>query len=170
MPFPNPNDERYPIHGVADAEPQEFASGAASGLEYGGPQMDPGNVYGSGPGGIAPTPQYPEKPTNVYERSWGENRARRGALRFQEGVETDTDIPRNFAVGVTAGADVNITHRKNPDETLQERAHVGSASWIEAPSMLGQFANGAGEPPQRTNYEYRNGARQQRINPVTIQG
>lgn len=169
--LPNPRDERIPYGGyVSDAEPAEFAAGAAAGLEYGGPQMDPRNVYGSGQGGIAPSPAYPEKPTYVYERDYADNRARRGALRFQEGIETDTDIPRNFAVGVTAGADLNITHRKNGDETLQERAHVGSASWIEAPSMLGEFAGGAGEAPQRTNYVYRSGTRQQRINPVTIQG
>lgn len=121
-------------------------------------------------GPVAPVPAFPEKPNYVYERTYGDNRARRGALRFQEGIETDSDIPANFVTGITAGNDINITHRKWPQETLQERAHVGSASWIEAPSMLGSFANGAGEPPQTTPYEYRNGLRQQRHSPVAVQG
>ena len=122
--------------------------------------------------GVAPVPRYPEKPNGeyVYERTLGVNRARRGALRFQEGIETDSDIPANFVTGIHAGNDINITHRKWPQETLRERAHVGSAAWIEAPSMLGSFANGAGEPPQTTPYEYRDGGRQQRVNPVRVQG
>lgn len=118
---------------------------------------------------VAPIPNFPEKPMNVYERVWGDNRARKGDLRFQEGLESDVDIPNEFATGVMAGRDRNITHRKWPEETLKERAHPGSASWIEAPSMLGGFATGAGEPPQQTVYEYRNGARQQRVNPVSVQ-
>jgi hypothetical protein len=122
--------------------------------------------------GVAPVPHYPEKPNGeyLYERSLGVNRARRGALRFQEGIETDSDIPANFVTGITAGNDLNITHRKNPQETLRERAHVGSAAWIEAPTMLSSFAAGAAWPPQTTVYEYRDGGRQQRVNPVRVQG
>jgi hypothetical protein len=47
-------------------------------------------------------------------------------------------------------------HNKNvyekwPDETMRERAHVGSASWVEAPTYLSEFANGTQVPGQ---YEY----------------
>jgi hypothetical protein len=33
---------------------------------------------------------------------------------------------------------------KMPDETMRERAHVGSAAWVEAPDYLSAFAGGTG--------------------------
>jgi hypothetical protein len=33
---------------------------------------------------------------------------------------------------------------KHADETMRERAHIGSAAWIEAPGMLSDFVQGAG--------------------------
>jgi hypothetical protein len=32
---------------------------------------------------------------------------------------------------------------KYAEETMRERAHVGSASWIEAPEVLGEFVQGS---------------------------
>jgi hypothetical protein len=32
--------------------------------------------------------------------------------------------------------------QKPAEETLSERAHVGSAAWVEAPTFLGEFAHG----------------------------
>ena len=33
--------------------------------------------------------------------------------------------------------------QKSAAETLSERAHVGSAAWVEAPTFLGEFAHGS---------------------------
>lgn len=72
----------------------------------------------------------------------------KGPLRFEEGVATDTDVPRSFATGAFGdgegdGRGRSVTVRKEPVETQRERAHVGSASWIEAPVVLGEFVQGA---------------------------
>ncbi|MFD9941568.1 MULTISPECIES: hypothetical protein [Nonomuraea] len=100
---------------------------------------------------LAPSPQYPERITPVYERKAGVNGVRRGPLRFEEGVATDTDVPNDFQVGIMQGyvtAPGRPNHNRNvyvkaPAETLKQRAHVGSSSWIEAPTFLGEFAHGS---------------------------
>lgn len=33
-------------------------------------------------------------------------------------------------------------YEKWPEETMRERAHVGSAAWVEAPTYLSEFAAG----------------------------
>jgi hypothetical protein len=65
-------------------------------------------------------------------------------------VATDTDIPFEFgrgAYGDTAGDARGHTTLgcmiKTPQETMRERVHMGSASWIEAPSELSEFVQGA---------------------------
>lgn len=83
-----------------------------------------------------------------YERAMASNPVRRGPLRFEEGVATDTDIPNEFgrgAYGDTAGDGRGRPFRvvKSPVETMRERAHMGSASWIEAPGQLSEFVQGA---------------------------
>jgi hypothetical protein len=131
--------------------------------------------------GIAPNPQFPENGAGeyVYERKIAENRVgNRGPLRFEEGVATDTDIPNDFqrgmveAVGSGYGATpVNPEiFFKRADQTTAERAHVGSASWIEAPTFLGEFAQGAGEPEVETIQVNRSGGRTMRHNPVQVEG
>lgn len=72
----------------------------------------------------------------------------KGPLRFEEGVATDTDVPSEFgrgAYGDTAGdgRGRSFTVIKPPAETMREKAHVGSATWIEAPSVLSEFVQGA---------------------------
>ena len=119
--------------------------------------------------GLAPAPQFPERVPSMYERKVGTNEARRGPLRFEEGVESDTDIPNEFARGAFA-PDPVIVHRKWPEETMRERAHVGSASWIEAPTFLGAFAAGAGEVPQQYGRGYGSNVPIRRYNPVTVEG
>lgn len=119
--------------------------------------------------GISPQNPYPESPAGEYqyERTLGINVARQGPQRFQEGLESDVDIPYEFAVGANPPP-MPQTHRKTPQETTKERAHAGSAAWIEAPTFLAEFAAGAGEPPQ----EYYNPTRvnRHRPNPVTVEG
>lgn len=128
---------------------------------------------------IAPAPQFPEVTPTLYERRLSPAiPGQAGPLRFQEGVGTDTDVPNNFAIGVAQGytpapgrpnrnAPVAI---KPPQETMSERAHVGSAAWVEAPSFLGEFAHGAFTGDAEVKYEevIRNGAHQFRPNPVTV--
>ncbi len=95
------------------------------------------------------------RPDGGYEHAMAVNHARRGPLRFEEGVATDTDIPNDFGQGAYGdpggdGRGRPFTPWKDPAQTQRERAHVGSASWIEAPTMLSDFVIGAsiGNGPQ----------------------
>jgi hypothetical protein len=98
---------------------------------------------------LAPVAVPPEQISSFFERKEGVNAARRGPLRFEEGIATDTDVPNDFVVGVSQGnpAPGRPNHNQNvfekyPDETMRERAHLGSAAWVEAPTYLGAFAGG----------------------------
>lgn len=132
---------------------------------------------------VAPAPRFPEvggRTDNVFERSAGsEARFQGGPLRFQEGVQSDRDIPNDFARGAYgdtapyrgASAATNPEHVfKRADETMRERAHVGSASWIEAPQMLGDFVQGAiaGDSQPEFEYAYNSGLHQARPNKVRV--
>ena len=103
---------------------------------------------------IAPTPQFPENMGNVFEEKMAPSiPGNRGPLRFEEGLATDTDIPSDFQrgmmeaeQGVGGGNHVDPnTQYKHADETLRERAHVGSASWVDSPGYLNDFASGSSE-------------------------
>ena len=53
-------------------------------------------------------------------------------------------MPNNFAQGAYGDTSSGpVTTIKTPEEVTRERAHVGSASWIEAPVALGEFVQGA---------------------------
>ena len=115
------------------------------------------------------------RPASGYEHVQAVNLARRGPLRFEEGVATDTDIPNDFGQGAygDTGGDArgrSFTPRKDPAETMRERAHVGSASWIEAPTMLSDFVIGAGIGQGPSNFEVEVGSesRIRRINPAQV--
>ena len=111
--------------------------------------------------GIAPNPLFAERSPQAYELAFAANPAgNRGDMRFEEGIGTDTDVPNDFVRGAFMDP-TSIPGRlsynnpeaqyKHADETMAERAHVGSASWIEAPAMLSDFVAGAGAgqtPPQ----------------------
>ncbi len=98
--------------------------------------------------GLSPNPMFPERAPQGYEVKPAGNEERRGPLRFEEGIATDTDVPNDFETGIMNGfaAAPGRPNRNAPvwqkpaAETLSERAHVGSASWIEAPTFLGEFA------------------------------
>lgn len=129
--------------------------------------------------GLAPSPGFPEKYSNTYEQKTGVNSARRGPLRFEEGIGTDTDAPNNFVEGAMQGYrtspghpnhNVNV-YEKWPDETNRERAHVGSAAWTDSPTNLGDFASGTAEGnPDKYIYheETRSGGRYERGNAATV--
>lgn len=126
---------------------------------------------------LAPDPDFQESADRFYETKSASNTARRGPLRFQEGLNTDTDIPGNFRTGQDQGyrTGARMNHNMNvfektPQETMSERAHVGSASWPEAPTFISEMAAGASEtevkylqvargPIQGTHYARRNYAR-----------
>jgi len=99
---------------------------------------------------ISPAPRFPERSPQNYEMKGAGNAMRRGPLRFEEGIATDTDVPNDFETGMASGQ-ATMPGRPNRNapvwqktaaETLSERAHVGSASWVEAPTFLGEFAHG----------------------------
>lgn len=111
---------------------------------------------------LAPTPTYPERVGTQYERKNAPSRTGTvGPLRFEEGLATDTDIPNEFSNGVMQGyvtANGRPNHNKNvyekwPAETMRERAHVGSASWVEAPTYLSEFSSGTDSQAAERKYQ-----------------
>lgn len=134
---------------------------------------------------IAPAPQVAEDPGTVYERNVKDprdnyNSQRRGPLRFEEGLGSDTDVPSDFSTGILQGYatppgrpnhNLNV-FEKSPEETMSERAHVGSASWVDSPDLLGEFAQGSFADYADLRYEevIRSGARQQRVTPAVVPG
>jgi hypothetical protein len=62
-------------------------------------------------------------------------------------------------------------HTKPAEETMRERAHVGSAAWIEAPDYLGEFSTGSFQDYGTNTYEEKfvSGSHQQRVNPAQVQ-
>lgn len=122
---------------------------------------------------LAPAPQFAENPGYTYERILGtSNPTRQGPVRFQEGIVSDTDVPSDFVKGYQQGVltppgrpnhNANV-YEKYPEETMRERAHVGSASWTESPALLGEFATGSFSDYSEVEYQQvlRNGARQAR--------
>lgn len=128
---------------------------------------------------IAPAPMFPERAPQMYDRKFSPAEPmQRGPMRFQEGVATDVDIPTDFAKGAMQGyiaapgrpnRNENVFH-KWPDETMKQRAHVGSAAWITAPSFLGEFAEGAFTDHGELRFEMdiRDGGRYQRFNPTVV--
>jgi hypothetical protein len=128
---------------------------------------------------LAPTPQFPESPGTQYEvNNVSGAPSGPGPLYFEEGLGTDTDLPRNFQTGALQGyqtAPGRTNHNlnvyiKTPQETMSERAHVGSAAWIEAPAMLQDFAVGSFSDAAEISYEevYRSGGRMSRPNPAVV--
>jgi hypothetical protein len=97
----------------------------------------------------------------------------KGPLRFEEGVATDTDVPNEFgrgAYGDTAGDGRGRPYLcvKTPAETERERAHLGSASWIEAPQELSEFVQGAMSDHPVFERVQGSETRIQRVNPTRV--
>lgn len=122
---------------------------------------------------LAPDPQFSESADRFYEQKSVSNTARKGPLRFQEGIATDTDVPNEFTRGVMQGyvtppgrpnQNLNV-FEKPASETTRERAHVGSAAWPEAPTFLSAFAGGASNEAEQTFIrDDRSGGRYERTN------
>jgi hypothetical protein len=129
--------------------------------------------------GLAPAPGFPEKSPTDYEVNVTPGvPSGPGPLYFEEGLGTDVDLPNNFQTGVLQGYETppgRANHNQNvyikaPEETMRERAHVGSAAWIEAPTMLQDFAAGSFSDAAEVRYEsvIRNGGRQMRPSPAVV--
>ena len=129
---------------------------------------------------IAPAPKFPERPGNTFDRKMSPALpGQRGPLRFEEGLATDTDIPREMEVGARQGyipapgrPNRNApVHTKTAEETMRERAHVGSAAWVEAPAMLQEFAVEAFADHGEAVFSevFRDGGHQYRLNPAVVQ-
>jgi hypothetical protein len=128
---------------------------------------------------IAPDPKFAERPGTVYDRKVSPaTPGQRGPLRFEEGIATDTDVPQEFTKGAMQGyepAPGRPNHNKNvfektAEETMRERAHVGSASWVEAPDHLSEFSAGAFADHGDNRFEevIRNGAHQNGSNASVV--
>jgi hypothetical protein len=129
---------------------------------------------------IAPAPRFEENAGTTYERQTAPSiPGNRGPLRFEEGIASDTDVPSDFTRGMREAAipapgrpnHVNPEQLfKHADETMSERAHVGSAAWIDAPSLLGEFGHGAMNDYAQQTYEQvdRSGGRYERRAPATV--
>ena len=127
---------------------------------------------------ISPAPRFPERAPQVYERKGADNVTRRGPLRFEEGIATDTDVPNDFQKGMAQGSatapgrpnrNANV-FEKPAAETMSERAHVGSAAWVEAPTFLGEFAHGTMNDYSAAKIEtaVRSGGRTQRQSATVV--
>lgn len=138
--------------------------------------LRPPGEYGSP---LAPQNPFPERAPTLYERKAAPNvPGGRGPLRFEEGVATDTDIPDDFTVGamqgyVTQPGRINNNQKvdtKWPEETVAQRAHVGSAAWPSAPTFLGEFAHGSFSEVAERSYEQvnRDGMSYRRDNPANV--
>jgi hypothetical protein len=130
---------------------------------------------------LAPTPSYPERDRGAvnYEGKMASNPSRRGPLRFEEGIATDTDVPNDFTTGVMSGYRTApgrpnhnaVVWEKPAAETMQARAHVGSASWLDSADMLGDFMHGvnvSGNATHRFEQANRSGGRYERLHAAVI--
>lgn len=131
---------------------------------------------------VAPAPMFPERDRSAvrFDRTIGPNSPyNRGPLRFEEGVATDTDVPNDFGRGAyfDTAPDPGRSNRpsaesvfKRAQDTMRERAHVGSAAWVEAPEVLGEFVQGsmAGDNMPMFQYSYNSGGIMKRPNPTVV--
>lgn len=128
---------------------------------------------------VAPAPQFPERTPNEFERKFSPaTPGQEGPLRFEEGLGTDPDVPSDFVVGATQGMQTaqgrpnrNIkVDTKTAQETMAQRAHAGSAAWVDAPTFLGEFVQGSFTNRSFPVFEevVRNGARQERPAPNAV--
>jgi hypothetical protein len=95
---------------------------------------------------IAPFQSGPERDRSAaYVPDTANNGRRRGPLRFEEGIALDTDVPNDFRRGayVDTAHPRPVTEWKRSAETMRERAHMGSSTWIEAQEMLQEFVHGS---------------------------
>lgn len=124
---------------------------------------------------MAPNPGFPEKAPTFFDVKGAESiPGNSGPHLFQEGLASDPDIPADFVVGIRQGetpapgrpnrnANVFI---KPPQETMKQRAHAGSASWVEAPTFLREFVQGSFTNYAAPQFELEMGSEQRLVRPA----
>lgn len=128
---------------------------------------------------LAPVPNSPETAPHTFETKTAPSRAgNRGPLRYEEGLGTDPGVSSGFTRGATEGfgtdgrqSDVDReTQFKHAAETMQQRAHPGSAAWPEAPTYTTEFASEANADWDEPSYKQvdRSGGRYERTSPARI--
>jgi hypothetical protein len=130
---------------------------------------------------LAPTPRFPERDRGAvnYEGKMATNSERRGPLRFEEGIATDTDVPSDFQLGAMQGyrtAPGRPNHNMNvfekpAAETMRARAHVGSAAWLDSADMTGEFMHGVNvdsNAARRFEQVDRSGGRYERLHAAVV--
>ena len=130
---------------------------------------------------LAPNPTFPERDRGAvnYEAKGAANSERRGPLRFEEGLATDTDVPSGFQLGAMQGyttAPGRPNHNANvfiktAEETMRARAHAGSAAWLDSASMTGEFMHGVqvdANAARRFEEVNRSGGRYERLHAAVI--
>lgn len=126
---------------------------------------------------LAPLDPFPERGYNIFEAKMAPNApGQTGPLNYEEGTATDTDVPNDFITGIRSGYETGARPNQNknvfekyPEETMKDRAHVGSAAWVEAPDYLSAFAGGSGPEAERRFIEVdRSGGRYERGNAAVV--
>lgn len=130
---------------------------------------------------LAPSPTFAERDRGAvnYEAKTAANGERRGPLRFEEGLATDTDVPSGFQLGAMQGyttAPGRPNHNqsvfiKPAAETMAARAHVGSAAWLDSATMTGEFMHGVNvdtNAARRFEEVNRSGGRYERLHSAVI--
>lgn len=125
---------------------------------------------------LAPAPRVPQQQSSVYEVKVAPDApGGRGPLRFEEGIGTDPNVIPEFITGMRQGyIDDGRGHNasvyiKPAEETMQERIHVGSASWVEAPTYLQGFMGGQSDEAERNYIQVsRSGGHQMRRNAAQV--
>ena len=124
---------------------------------------------------IAPVPNFPEKSPTFFDRKMGESLTGNGGPQlFQEGLASDPDVPYDFVTGIRQGetpapgrpnrnANVFI---KPPQETMKQRAHAGSASWVEGPTFLREFVQGSFTNYSAPQWELEMGSERRLVRPA----
>lgn len=125
---------------------------------------------------LAPVAIPPSVQSSVFEvKQAPDMPGGRGPLRYEEGLATNTHIPAEFVHGMRQGYmtgprghNINV-YEKSPEETMQERVHLGSAAWPSAPTFLGAFAGGSGNEAEQNYIQVtRSGGHQMRHNPAQV--
>lgn len=127
---------------------------------------------------VAPAPKHPEKFSPVFETVHAPSKTgNKGVVHFYEGVATETGVPQDFHTGsaVDTGPNTHAMVIKPAEQTLRERAHMGSASWIEAPALLSDFVSGTKSGDQGTavggwERAFNSGGYQKRPSAVRVSG
>lgn len=124
---------------------------------------------------LAPTAVPASVVSSTYEVKVGNNNARRGPLRFEEGLATDPSTPANFVTGMRQGYETDgrghnkSVYIKSAAETMQDRLHPGSAAWTDSNSVLGAFAGGASTEAEQKYIQVNNtGTRTERHAPAQV--